>query len=287
MRVALLVLAHREPDVLRHSIPLYKTVGFDIFVHLDCKVDKRQYVERLGPEARSCSIIDRRTNVFWGGFSMVEAELALIFAAIAHGQYDRYVLVSDDTFPIVPGERLLRLLSEDLDRVMLRKLEPSDPFSARYTGFYHFDHPASALQGRPIESAAIDDEFLADLVAIQELKKHGKKLIDVYYGSQWWAITASTMTTILQKLDADRHLFASFKYSAVPDELLFQTLVGNYVDRSRVRSGIVYVEWAKDPRPYIFKSVAEIQTIPSDFCLIRKLNSGSVELLASLSAKFS
>ena len=94
------------------------------------------------------------------------------------------------------------------------------------------------------------------------------------------------MTTVLEALEQDEHLFASFKYSAVPDELLFQTAVGNLVDRSGVRQGIVYVEWSKDPRPYVFRQMGERDAIPRDYCLVRKGGSHSTAILDGLTARF-
>lgn len=286
MRLALLVLAYREPEVLRRSIPLYRAAGFDIFVHLELKADAGAYLARLGDAAHSCTLIATRISIFWGGFSMVEAELALIYTAMAKDHYDRFTLVSDDTFPITSKIRLLQVLNEDLDRVMLRRLELSDPFKARYSNFFYFDHQVTSLLGRPIESAAIDDSFLERTSEIQEQRRRGKKEIDIYYGSQWWSITFETMKVILRKLKGDEHLFLSFKYSAVPDELLFQTLVGNYIERSRVHQALVYVDWSKTPRPYQFREITELQGIPPEYCFARKVTGNSAELLKLLASRF-
>ena len=94
------------------------------------------------------------------------------------------------------------------------------------------------------------------------------------------------MTVVLEALEQDEHLFASFKYSAVPDEILFQTAVGNLVDRSGVRQGIVYVEWSKDPRPYVFRQTDELDAIPHDYCFVRKIGSHSTAILDGLTARF-
>ena len=66
--------------------------------------------------------------------------------------------------------------------------------------------------------------------------------------------------------------FDSFRYSAVPDELLFQTLIGNYVPRSRVRSGPVFVDWTRTPRPYIFTTASELSSIGPDYAFARKFS---------------
>ncbi|MCQ8239535.1 beta-1,6-N-acetylglucosaminyltransferase [Rhizosaccharibacter radicis] len=272
MRLALLVLAYREPEVLRAALPIYKAAGMDVFVHLDRKADLPAYVSRLGEAAENCRFIDRRASVFWAGFSMIEAELALILAAMPERSYERFTLVSDDTFPLRSPAELRAYLEEDHDRVMLRKLDADDPFMVRYQKFFFLDHQATALLGRPIESAAVDEAMLHHMAHLQDTMRRGKKPIDIFYGSQWWSITRSSMETILGRLEDDSHLLESFRYSAVPDEIMFQSLIGNYVPISHVRGGPVYVEWGKEPKPYVFRTDDELNAIGKDYAFARKFS---------------
>ena len=189
MPLALLILAFCQPEVLRSAIPVYKAAGLDVYVHLDSKADLAQYTAHLGEMASDCCFIESRHNIYWSGFSMIDAELALVFAALKHGAYEQFILVSDDTFPLLAPESLNQFFREHYDRIMIRKLEDDDPFMARYSKFYFFDHQASSLLGRPIESASIDDEFFAQINQLKKAKNRGKKPIDVFYGSQWWSIT--------------------------------------------------------------------------------------------------
>jgi hypothetical protein len=273
MKVALLVLGYREPLVLRAAVPVYRDAGFEIFLHLDSKADISQYSSMLGDLAAECQFIKRRFSIFWGGFSMVEAQLALIFATLEKGDYDRFCFVSDDTFPLLNGESLKNYFQNDYDWVSIRKLEESDPFLLRYKNFFFLDHQASSLLGRPIESAGIDDEFLCHISRIKELKKSGKRQIGIYYGSQWWSITRNSMSIILQRMEADPLLVESFRYSAVPDEMLFQSLIGNCVSHSNFRSGPMFVDWSKEPKPYIFKNDDKFLSVPLGFAFARKFSS--------------
>jgi hypothetical protein len=283
VRLALLVLAYREPEVLRAAIPIYKAAGCDIFVHLDRKADQRDFAARLGEAAGVCRFVDRRASVFWAGFSMIEAELSLILTAMAERHYERFVLISDDTFPLLTPQALGAYLAEDYDRVMLRKLAPDDPFMTRYDRFFFLDHQATALLGRPIESAAVDQLMLDRMADIQNAMRRGKKKIDVYYGSQWWSITRTSMEQILGRLEEDTHLLESFRYSAVPDEIMFQSLIGNYVPISHVRNGPVFVEWSREPKPYVFRNAAELGSIDG-YAFARKFSHHSKDAYERLAA---
>src|SRR5215472_15428620 len=103
MRCACLIIAYSGADIFARSARILKSAGFDIFVHIDAKADKEKFVARLGGMSHECRFLPQRVSVFWGGYSMMEAEFALLRAAIAAGPYDKYLLLSDDTFPVFPA----------------------------------------------------------------------------------------------------------------------------------------------------------------------------------------
>jgi hypothetical protein len=273
MKSALLVLGYVEPSVLRAAMPVYKAAGFDIFLHVDAKADIARYREELGEIAGQCLFIEQRIHIFWGGYSMVEAELALVNAAMSKANYDRFTLVSDDSFPMMRGDALQAYFENDFDRVSIRKLEPNEQFMSRYTNYFYLDHPASALRGRPIEMSRIDEQFLYHMRKIEDLRKTGKKQIGVYYGSQWWSLSRGSMDIILNQMASDPHLMESFRYSAVPDELLFPTLIGNFIPHSNFRGSLMFVDWSKEPKPYVFKNYEEVKSIGSTHAFARKFTS--------------
>ncbi len=273
MNSALLILGHREPQVLREAVPVYLAAGFDIYLHVDAKTDLGEYSLLLGDAASACRIITDRISIFWGGYSMVEAELALVHTAMKTAHYDRFTLVSDDSFPLMSGAVLQAYLQNSYDRVSIRKLTPNDNFMSRYTNYFYLDHPASALRGRPIETARIDEQFLYHMRKIEDLRKTGKKQIGVYYGSQWWSLSRGSMDIILNQMASDPHLMESFRYSAVPDELLFPTLIGNFIPHSNFRGSLMFVDWSKDPKPYVFKNYEEVKSIGSTHAFARKFTS--------------
>ena len=283
---AMLVLGFREPQVLRTSVPLYLSSGCDVYVHVDAKRQLADYVSQMGDIAERCSFVSNRQKVFWGGYSMIEAELALISAALSAKNYSRFCLVSDDSFPIMPSAKLRAFLAEPYERIALRKLGSNDPFLKRYTEHFILDHAVSSLLGRPIESTAVDEGFLAAFEALSQSRSRGKAELPIYYGSQWWSLTRKTILEIVTRLENDTRLRDSFRFSAVPDEILFQSLVGNTVENAQLRGGAVYVEWSKDPRPYVFKNANELSGLAPQYAFARKFSSAYPsayhDLLASL-----
>jgi hypothetical protein len=247
MRVACLVLAYSGAAVLVRSIEVFRLLGWDVYVHVDAKVDRLAYLRELGDAGHRCFLIDTPVNIFWAGYSMVEAELELIRAAQGNGGYDKYVLISDDTFPAVPASALSSALEQKTDFITAVIQGPNSKVWQHYRQFFYPDHPLTTL--RPIEprSFAIDPHFERVIWELSQVRLMGKKDIKLYYGSQFWALSSQSLDFIRGLLVADGHLIQSFKYSIFSDEVLIQSIVGNYLHEGGCDSAPVYADFYSKP----------------------------------------
>lgn len=274
MTVAVLVMAYKEPAVLSMVVPVYLKAGFDVFVHLDAKASVFDYARAMGDQARHCRFIQPRTSIFWAGFTMVQATLRLMEQALGANSYSNLLLVSDDTLPIAPAERLRTTLTRKAERISVRRVQQDELFFQRYREFYLLDHAATSLLGRPIETSRIDDALSETFGRLLERRKVGKVELPLYYGSQWWCLTAAAARTVLA-LHAERaDLRESFEFSAVPDEIYIQTLVANYARDNGFIRGPVHVEWGREPKPFVFSGFAEFERdVTPDHMFVRKVSS--------------
>ncbi|HEY0419656.1 MAG TPA: beta-1,6-N-acetylglucosaminyltransferase, partial [Acetobacteraceae bacterium] len=79
---------------------------------MDAKTDLATLAEaalRLPAHAR---LVAPRIPVFWGGWSMMRATLALIEAALAEADYERLVLLSGDSLPVRDADAIEATLLE-------------------------------------------------------------------------------------------------------------------------------------------------------------------------------
>lgn len=213
---------------------------------------------------------------------MIDATFCLIRAAASRGHYTNFALVSDDTMPLLVGDALHRYLKHDLDRISLRRLESSDPFFLRYKRFYCFDHIATSLFGRSIETSHIDDEFLDKIHRLEILKNKGKAVLDVFYGSQWWCLTRSSIESLINIHENDSWIRESFEFSAVPDEMYIHSVIGRNLLQRCVANGPVFVDWSRLPRPYVFKAITEVAHIDTGaWCFVRKCSREFAQSYAS------
>ncbi|MBN8889713.1 MAG: hypothetical protein BGP12_05050 [Rhodospirillales bacterium 70-18] len=254
MTLAVLVLAYTRPAVLRATVDMFAGSGATFFVHVDAKAELSAFAALQGrPDV---VFIEDRQTVFWGGFNMVLAEIALIRHALRHAAFDRLVLISDDTVPI----KAIGKLTEALAAPTLWIVQNSLPeFRWRYDAFCYFDslatsprhvHPRERLFGPP--------EF-ADLRDMMKLHQAGKQPLDrLVHGPQWWCLSGEVAAAVLALHDADSHRRESFRFSAIPDESYIHTLVAQCAGHWPKRGSPVFTDFDRDPKPYVFHNIDEL-----------------------------
>lgn len=105
MKHAYLLIAHNHFDQLAKLLHCLDHPENDIFIHIDKKAsfDRERLVSGIH---FSRVFFTERIKVNWGGYSIVEAELLLLEAAIARDQYCRYHLISGADLPLCSQEEI-------------------------------------------------------------------------------------------------------------------------------------------------------------------------------------
>jgi len=257
MKLACLVLAYRGARVLAATAPVYHAAGWDIFVHLDAKGDQARYCAELGASAALCRFIEPRELVFWGGYSMLRAQFRLIETAFAAGDYDKFLLISDDTLPLFPPAHLNEVLGAEGDFVSAMPEARGSRNTLFYHKFYYYDHQATTMKGQRTEHGTqIDEPFEAAIAEIAALRRRGKKDIQLAYGSQFWALGRESLQLILDTVASDEHLVKSFQYARLPDELMFQSILLRDKHKGGIHKGPVMADFhSQDGGPRILHSI--------------------------------
>ena len=283
--IACLYLAYSGGAVLRNAIPVLKAAGWDVYVHLDKKADLDEYQQELGEMSSAVHMIEDRVEVFWGGYSMIKAELALLQTAIKAQDYRKFLLLSDDSFPILPPDRLNAHFDNDDDQITINPQPRESPFYSRYHGFFCYDHPATSMRSPPgagHNQRRIDEELEHRIAEIAVLRRIGKKDIEVYYGSQFWGLSLDTARFLLNVCKEDLHLTKSFEYSALPDETMVQSIIGNYKTGVRHETGPVYADFSAGG-PRVLSSLAELPLdIQDTHAFVRKISPTATEFMEQM-----
>jgi hypothetical protein len=279
MKVACLVLAYNGATVLARALPILTEAGFDVFIHLDRKSGREQYAQALGGAGRQCVFIEDPYEIHWGGYALMQAELKLLATARATGPYDKYLLISDDSFPVVPADQLREQVTVEADLITAVLQTRASYIYQRYYDFYCFDHVTTSIRGGP-RTGIIDVALENKIAEIAALRRIGKKSIDVYWGSRFWALGQASVDLVLRMAAEDRHLAKSFEYAALPDEMMIQSIIGNYTSHGALTTGPVYADFSQEGGPRIIAAENELPLdLQPSHLFLRKIAPDAADLL--------
>lgn len=214
MKHAYLILAHNEFWLLQTLIDCLDDPRNDIYVHIDQKV---AVLPELHASQAGLKIIEKRIDIRWGGFRMVEAEFALFEEAAKHGPYQYYHLLSGVDLPIKSQDYIHAFCEVNAGKEFIGyTLTDLTPELIRRTQRWHL-FPEHFGRNRSIYCVV-----RAACIKMQELL-HIRRNRDIPFkkGSQWVSITENMARYFLTHKD---WVYRTFRNTFVPDESVMQTL---------------------------------------------------------------
>lgn len=269
---AYLIIAHKNDFTFHTLIKSLDSEFNDLYIHMDAKVKKydEHKIEML---ARKSNIIHtQRTNVQWGGYSIVNAEIILFEKAVSSNvSYSFFHLISGEDLPIKPIKEIHSFFETNNGKNFLNFENKKFKYESRIRYYYFFQ---DILGRRKIN-------FLLNKVGqkIQEiLKVKRNKNINFQKGTQWVSINKDLVEYILENKN---WIKKTFKYTLCADELFIHTLVFNSKFKDTLYQGgfnndfksiMRFIDWNRG-KPYIFLSENFDELINSPYVFARKFNS--------------
>ena len=277
-KIAILVIGANAPKILGRVLDHFDDPRFRFFLHVDAKIDISPYTRDVRNLDR-ITMIQPRLPVFWGGFSMIEAELALIKAALADPSVQRLALWSDDTAPLRGPDETYQALMDAPDRIATDVL----PYVQNwYNQFYFADSRFTNPLKMDVQKRNFELVDWENIKRLQCLVERGKKpLENVYFSRQWWALGRASAEAILHYADEDEHLVESFRFSLFPDETFFPTLFRLCFPETKVPDVPMYADYDRWPVPWVFGKRNELPSVKliSDRLFVRKLSPDAINLV--------
>ncbi len=233
-KIAYLLQVHADPE---HFGRLVRALGegADFFVHVDRKSDAGLFRAAV-PQQNVRFVEDsQRVDVRWGGFSQVRATLQII--ALLQDEirrtgecYKKVVLLSGSCYPIKSNAFILDFFDRHRGVDFMRATNLSDPantsHNVRYAvDRYYFDFPVRGPFGRVLRY--VWKAVVNNLCPRKPWITCRGRRLDIYHGSQWWALEQQTLLDLMQYR---RELPCVERYLApawAPDEKYFHTLLWN------------------------------------------------------------
>lgn len=223
MKYAFLILAHEDPAQLRRLIHSLDDPHFDIYVHVAAKapMDAYHFSDYRLRHSR-LTVLEERLQTWWGDISLVDVMLALYRRARENGPYDRYITLSGLDYPLKSnGEILDALADTNTEFISARPLLDDLDFKIR--GIYLWKHHLLARIARHL----VCNYHVVMHPSRLKLRKGDRQKSEVYFSSQWHALSGESVEYLLKTLEENPHIRQFFRWAYAPDELLIPTILCN------------------------------------------------------------
>jgi hypothetical protein len=241
-KVAYLVFAYKNPQLLKRAMKRLSTEHCAFFVHIDQKIDINQFSCISGDNV---FFADKRVVVHWGEFSGIDAILLLIRQALGRPErYDHFVLLSGSEYPLRSGRYIHTFLKENkgLEFISLLKMpSPGKPISRINTLRLESDKPARRLGWNVLAKVGL---------AERDYRQYLEGL-EPYSGITWWTLSRNACEYVLRFTESNPHVERFFRDTFAPEESFIHTVLGNSPLRDRVRGNCLFEDWTwpgGDPR---------------------------------------
>lgn len=237
MVVAHLILVHSKPDQLKRLVNRLVHNKAIFFIHVDAKANIELFRAAL-KGINNVYFVDKRVDIQWATYSMVEATVNGFEAIVASGLAIDYVnLLSGQDYPIQPVSKFHDFLRMNPGKAFMQCLDIETEWTEAISRVrsYHFTH--WTVPGKYKIQKIIN--FLLPKRNLPE------NLIPVGR-SQWFTISLKHVVFIIKRLEANPAFSKFFSYSWAPDEIIFQTLLYNSTFKfDIVNNNLRYIDWSE------------------------------------------
>lgn len=241
MKIAYLILAHDNPRHLGLLVGALSSSRSTFYIHIDKKSDLNHF---LYIKNENVVFIEHRISVYWGDFSQVEAILVLMQKALADSRhFDRFVLLSGADYPLRSLPYIENFFecnphAEFMDLIRM----PSEAAGKSITRLTHYNYRPSTANSM-LTRLALKALIRIGVIPKRDYKKYFGHLVP-YAGATWWALSQEACRFILEFVDQETSLVNFFKNTYCPDEMFFQTILGNSSFGEKICQNLTYTDWS-------------------------------------------
>ena len=236
MKIAHLILCHANLDQLERLIGRLQHPDAWVYIHVDNKAPIEPFL-RL-QSLPNVVLVKNRVEVYWGGYSIVQATLNGFAEILSSGIGFNYInLMSGQDYPIKSTEYIHKFLAENPGKAFMHTLSVMHEWQEaipRITKYHlvNFHFPGRYKVEKVINTIMPSRRFPGSLTPVGR--------------SQWLTITPAQAAYIINYLADNKQFTNFFKLSWAPDEMIFQTILYNspYKDNI-VNDNLRYIDWSQ------------------------------------------
>ncbi|WP_342645480.1 beta-1,6-N-acetylglucosaminyltransferase [Mucilaginibacter sp. CSA2-8R] len=233
MKIAHLILAHKNPEQVAALIESLQHPAFDFYVHVDKKTDITPFALLFNES--NVRLLHNRAKIYWGEWGTIQATLNG-FQDILPGQYNYINVISGQDFPIKSAEFIYEYFCNN-----------------RGTEFITCD-PVKGGDWGDVSSRVEDYHFINwRIPGKHSLGKLATKLFPkrrfplnykVVGRANWFALTTDAVSYVLHFIKGHPQVSNYFRYCWGADEFIFSTILYNSRFKDQIQPNLLYVDWS-------------------------------------------
>jgi hypothetical protein len=284
MNKAYIILAHKQPELLYRLVEKLDDNLSTFFIHIDKKKSLTDF-NNLLDFGNKVEFIKREASN-WGEIGIVMAILnALKAVKESDKKIEHIVLLSGQDYPIKSNDYINNFFNTSPYSVFIEYWTmPNFEVWKDRGGMFRITKYFFGLKKRRRYMAKVIN-FIA--IFLPFLKRKLPYNLKPYCGWMWWSIDYYALNYILQFLDDHPKYLKYHKYTFVPDEFFFQTILLNAKDErllaSITNNNMRYIRWKDgESHPEILRKSQIKDIMQSDALFARKVDSDKDEDILDL-----
>lgn len=281
-KVGYLITAYKDFDAV-YELASFLSQKDEVFIHVDRKSREigKEEIDKLNalPRCRAISAY----AIAWGGYTHVQAILALMEAAVSEGDIGYLHFLTGEDFPVHSPDRLHEEFAED-EHIYLSYIEEKDFNPAVRKRYYYYNF----FQNKNVKNPLLWQ--LQNLtVNLQRLLGIRRKSLgefhEIYKGLVYISMPKAAAADILEYVKAHPEYEKALYRCQIPEEFFFHTLLLNkkfcngrwkpfIVDRE-----LRYMNWSRGDggSPAYLEDEDYEEIAAGDYCFARKFHSKGSE----------
>jgi Core-2/I-Branching enzyme len=261
MKIAHLILAHKNPKQLERFLNAMSHPGFDFYIHIDKKTNIEPFLYLAN--RKNVYLVKNRARIYWAAYGTIQATLNG-FQEITPKGYDYINVISGQDFPLKSADYIYQYIHDRQGKefITCESIENEWREAAPRVKHYHLIN--WQIPGRHRLEKLLNK--------ILPERKFPLKY-EIVGRANWVTLTNIAAKYILDFLDEHPEVIRYFKYCWGADEFIFATIMYNSKFNDEIRDNLVHVIWYEGkghPEILISKNFEELKK--SDKLFARKFD---------------
>lgn len=237
MKIAFLIMAHKDPAQIHRLVTRLYHPDFDFFIHLDGKINKTEfdYIQK-----ENVVFTKTRIKVKWASFSFTKAISKCMEEILQnHTPYDFIHVFSGQDYPIQSTANIHRYFSEHRENNFI---------SYENEGSDWWKHAIGRISNYHFTNYNFPGRYRIQFLLNKIMPKRKFPLPYVLYGSpkaSWFTMNRECASYVVNFMNYNPEISRFCNFTWGSDEFLFQTIIMNSKFAPSVINDVInYIDWS-------------------------------------------